>query len=530
MVDTDKSRDQLLLEIADLKQQVAAGAEALRQSEDELNIALEAAHMGTWEWDLRTGEIIHMAGIDRLLEPYRGTFSRTVESFLDCVHPDDRKMVAQSFDRAPEGADYDIEFRLGRSDGDVRWVRAQGLVFFDRSGEAIRMIGVLMDIDRSRGLEEQLRQAQKMEAVGRLAGGVAHEFNNQLMIIGGHSELLQLKMDPADPLKVDVGVIKQAVEHAALVTSRLLAFSRKQVVQPKVLDVNSLIADAEKMLRNLIGEDIDIITTFDIEPMHVRVDPVQIQQVIINLAINARDAMPRGGRFAVTTAAVDVDGTTRHVDLHPGAYTRVTVSDTGYGMDRETLAHIFEPFFTTKGPGRGTGLGLSTVYGIVEQNGGAIAVESEPGIGTTFEIYLPRVEAPSESPDESDLERTEPLGGSETILLVEDEEMVRKLICRVLSESGYNVLEADSGEEALRVCQTNADIHLVVTDVVMPGMDGRELAQQLRAMRPEIKIIYVSGYADVLSGPGELEPFLQKPFAPDAILDKVHDVLAAPGR
>ena len=506
--------------------------EALRQSEDRLRLALEAAQMGSWEWDLQTGEIAWSDNFDPLLGLAPGSFGGRSQNFLAQVHAEDREVLVRSINRTlEEGADYEIEFRLVWSDQTIRWARAQGRVFFDHTGRALRMVGVVMDITQHRLLEDQLRHAQRLETVGRLAGGVAHDFNNLLTVITGYSDLLLSSLGPDDPLRRELGEIKKAGNQAALLTARLLAFSRKQVVQPKVLNLNAVTINVEKMLRSLIGEDIEVITVAGEDLGNVKADPGQIEQIIMNLAVNARDAMPQGGKLRVETANVDLDETYSlwHANVRPGAYVSLAVSDTGSGMDQETLSHIFEPFFTTKAPDRGTGLGLSTVYGIVEHYNGGIEVDSEPGEGTVFRLYLPRVEEAVESAEEeeslAELDR-----GSEIILLVEDEDEVRKLARRVLVDRGYTLLEAGNGEEALLVCDAHQDsIDLMVADVVMPGMGGGELAERLSILRPQMKVLYISGYTDdAIVHHGVLESgkaFLQKPFTPTALARKVREVL-----
>jgi signal transduction histidine kinase len=381
-------------------------------------------------------------------------------------------------------------------------------------------------------LQEQLRQSQKMEAIGKLAGGVAHDFNNLLTVIQGYSELILKGLNPDNRLCQDVREILNASERASSLTRQLLAFSRKQVLQPKVLDLNLHVSNMDKMLRRMIGEDIELVTLLAKDLGRIKADPGQIEQVILNLAVNAKDAMLSGGKLTIQTANVELDENyaRSHIIVTPGNYVILSVSDTGVGMTPEIKERIFEPFFTTKEKGKGTGLGLSTVYGIVQQSGGNIWVYSEPGLGTTFKIYLPRIEEGTESLRPAAVS-TKPLGGSETILLVEDEEMVRKLACTVLEKNGYRVLEAPNGEEALRIAQEHSakQIHLMITDVVMPRMSGRELADCLESVRPEMKVLYMSGYTDdAIIHHGVLDPgiaYIQKPFAPDVLALKVREVL-----
>ncbi|MFH1742854.1 MAG: response regulator [bacterium] len=403
----------------------------------------------------------------------------------------------------------------------------------DPGGRLIGSVHIARDITEQKKLEQQLIQAQKMEAVGRLAGGIAHDFNNVLMVVTGYSEFVLRKLREDDPMREDVEEIKKAGERAATLTRQLLAFSRRQVLQPETLNLNTLIADMDKMLRHLIGEDIEVLTTLCPDLGQVKVDPGQIEQVIMNLAINARDAMPQGGKIIMETANVDLDEdyTRGHAGASPGPHVMLALSDTGCGMDAETRERVFEPFFTTKEKGKGTGLGLSTVYGIVKQSGGCIYLYSEPGKGATFKIYLPRVEEATESAKPKRTS-TGSYRGTETILLVEDEEVVRNLVSRMLKEHGYTVLEASSGSEALQMCaRREGPIHLLVTDVVMPGMSGRDLSERLSSERPEIKVLYMSGYTDnAIVQHGVLEEgvhFLQKPIMPEALARKVREVLDA---
>jgi signal transduction histidine kinase len=385
----------------------------------------------------------------------------------------------------------------------------------------------LTDLRRA---EEQLLHSQKLEALGRLAGGVAHDFNNLLTVIIGYGELILQKMPKEDPLRDRIEQIRAAGERAKTLTMQLLAFGRKQVLQPRVLDIHQVVRDAERILKRLIGEDIDLVTHLTSWEARVKVDPVQLEQVIINLVVNARDAMPRGGKVTIETACVHLNQeyTDRHPEVTPGSYVMLAVSDTGVGMSRETLSRVFEPFFTTKERGKGTGLGLAMAHGVVKQSGGHIWVYSELGQGTTFKIYFPRMEA--EAPRK---EATQPQGGelrgSETILLVEDEEMVRRMAKESLEEYGYRVLEAPGGDEALRICGSQGKIDLLLTDVVMPGWSGRDLAKRVSEEVAGVKVLYMSGYTeDAIVHHGVLEDgihFLQKPLTPMAIVRKVRDLL-----
>ena len=381
-------------------------------------------------------------------------------------------------------------------------------------------------------LEDMLRSAQKMEAIGRLTGGIAHDFNNLLGIINGYSELSLNGLKDGDPLLDNLKEIQAAGERAAALTHQLLAFRRKQILQPKVINLNDVIGQMERMLRRLIGEDIDLATFLEPGLGQVKADPGQMEQVIMNLAVNARDAMPEGGKLTIETKNVVLDrtGSDWAPDVQEGRYVMMAISDTGTGMDAKTMEHIFEPFFTTKEKGKGTGLGLSTVHGIVKQSGGHVSVYSEPERGTSVKVYLPRIDEEKAESSVSPNIPTASLSGSETILVVEDEERLRKLVCRVLREKGYTVLEASSGQEALRASAAHkGPIHLLATDVVMPELSGRETADILSLKRPETRVLYMSGYTDeAIVRHGILEEgvqFLPKPFTPEALARKVREVL-----
>ena len=403
----------------------------------------------------------------------------------------------------------------------------------NEQGKIRHFIAIKHDISERKRLEAQLFHARKMEAIGRLAGGVAHDFNNLLTIICGYSDLLLQSLMSSDPARGYVSEIKDAGERAASLTRQLLAFSRRQVVEPRVLDVNVIMAAMEKMLRRMAGEDIEFVTVLRAGSGLIKADQGQIEQTVMNLVVNARDAMPQGGKLIIETANVELDDAyaRSHIAVKPGPYVMLAVSDTGFGMDEETQAHIFEPFFTTKEQGRGTGLGLATVYAIIKQNGGNIWVYSEVGRGTTIKIYLPRVEdcsGQSEKPTSASRE----LRGSETILVVEDEEAVRSLVVGLLKAKGYTVLEAGRVDDALSVCLRHwGPIHLVLTDVVLPHMSGRDLADRLKPLCPGIRILYMSGYTqDAVASHGVIEPgatLLQKPFTSDILAGKVREVLDA---
>ncbi len=420
-----------------------------------------------------------------------------------------------------------------RSEGRRALLEVWGCPIRDSAGRVAYALAAFNDITERRKLEQQFRQAQKMEAVGRLAGGVAHDFNNILTGIIGYSDLLLRRLSPLDPLRPDLEEIRKLGDRAAGLTRQLLAFSRQQVLQPRVLDPNAIVSGIEKMLRRLIGEDVDLRMALGRDVGRVRADPGSLEQVVMNLAVNARDAMPKGGKLAIETANSEADEGTiaKHPGTRRGPHVLIAVTDTGTGMDPGTLAHLFEPFFTTKPQGKGTGLGLSTVYGIVQQSGGHVAVYSEPGRGSTFKVYLPRVDAPAEVALPAEAAPAE-LRGSETVLVVEDEAGLREIARRVLTEAGYRVLEGTNGREALVLAiHHEGPIHVLLTDVVMPEMSGPELVRKLQFARPDTRVLYTSGYtAHGALQNGSLAAgvaFLMKPFAPDALLRKVRDVLAA---
>jgi two-component system cell cycle sensor histidine kinase/response regulator CckA len=406
-----------------------------------------------------------------------------------------------------------------------------------------RIVVILSDItERKRAeeekaiLQEELRQSQKMEAVGRLAGGIAHDFNNLLTVISGNCELSLLKLKEGDPLKENIEEIKAAGDRATYLTWKLLAFSRRQILDTKVLDLNAVIRDLDKMLRRVIGEDVELVTLLSDSLGTVKTDPGWMEQVIINLAVNARDAMPSGGKLIVETTNVELDEYYAHGHgaVKPGRYVMLSVRDTGIGMSPEVREHLFEPFFTTKEKSKGTGLGLSTVYGIVMQSGGNICVYSEPGLGTTFKIYLPRLDEPLEEVGEK-MPREELPHGSETILVVEDQEDLRRLAVHVLKRQGYRVLETSCGEDALELSKERKEpIHMVLTDVVMPGMSGRQLVDQLLPLHPKMKVLYMSGYTEnEIVHDGVLEEgtnYIQKPFTLDGLTRQVREILGKDSR
>jgi PAS domain S-box-containing protein len=424
-----------------------------------------------------------------------------------------------------------MEITRRRKDGTPVTVSASVAPIHDGMGRVAGVLAIAHDLTGLRQLELQYRQAQKMEAVGRLAGGIAHDFNNLLTAILGITGLLLENLDPASPDRLDIAEIEKAAKRAAGLTRQLLVFSRQQVLEPRVLDLNNLVTNLERMLRRLIGEDVVLETRLDAERGLVRADPGHLEQAIVNLVVNARDAMPNGGHLTIGTTEADFETppTEPTVPVRPGAYVVLTVTDTGVGMDAATQARLFEPFFTTKEPGRGTGLGLATVYGIVKQSDGFIWAQSALGQGTTFKLLLPRVTDSPAMPEAARRPGTT-MGGTETILLVEDQEEVRTLITRILVDRGYVVLAATNGDQALELLQQHPHgIQLLLTDVVMPGLNGRELAQRVTAARDGLSVLYVSGYTgEAVLRHGLLEPgvaFLHKPFTPDVLARKVRQVL-----
>lgn len=453
----------------------------------------------------------------------------TTRPWIDFVHPDDvARTVAEAEHLIAGQATVSFENRYRTADGQWRWLSWK----VRTHAEEQLIYGAATDVTAHKLLAERLRQAEKMEAVGRLAGGVAHDFNNLLTVILGHSYTVHRRLPETHPLQQKVAEIQKAGQRAAALTGQLLAFSRKQVVQPRVLDLHTVIRDMEGMLHRLLGEDLEIRVLLQSALGHVEADASQMEQVIMNLALNARDAMPEGGKLTIETHDTELDGRSAELrSLPPGHYVMLAVSDTGCGMDDATRGHIFEPFFTTKEVGKGTGLGLSTVYGIVQQAGGAITVYSEPGQGTTFKMYLPRINGPVAVDDEA-VRQPAALECSATILLVEDEPSVRELTTDLLAELGCRVLAAANGPEALRVAADYAGaIDLLITDVVMPGLSGPDLAVRLTDTRPGLRVLYISGYTDhALLHRGTLAPgvsFLQKPFTAERLQVHVHQLLGS---
>jgi signal transduction histidine kinase len=452
--------------------------------------------------------------------------------FMEFVHPDDRDVVTAATRTASENCQpYDVEHRIVLRDGRVRWVHERANVLCDPQGRPLRMVGTVQDITDRRQLEEQLRQSQKMEAIGRLAGGIAHDLNNALTAIAGYAELALNEVDSGHAARADVEEIRRAAERAGSVTRQLLAFSRKQLLEPRVFDLNGTITSIARLLSRLLGPEVRVQTRLSTEPLSVLGDPGQVEQAVINLALNARDAMPGGGDLVLTTALDEVDEelARTNVPMKPGPYAVLRVADTGHGMSRDTQTHIFEPFFTTKDVGKGTGLGLSMVYGTLKQIGGFIFVDSEVDRGTTFRLYFPPAAAKAPAAAAVAPQREAQLRGAETLLIVEDEPSVRNLVASSLRNDGYRLLIAGSAEEALVMADAHdGAIHLLLTDAIMPGKSGLELATLMATRRPGLPVIVMSGYtADDLSVSGQSPPVgvLQKPFTPRDLRRRIREVL-----
>lgn len=520
-------------------------AQALRETRDKYALARFAGQVGVWDWDLDTNEI----SLDPILKSMLGYEDHEIRNHLQdwsrCIHPadKDRVLAAAAVHLGGLAPQYEVEHRMLHRDGSVRWFLARGTAVPNAHGFPCRLLGANMDITERKRLEEQLSLSQKMEVVGRLAGGIAHDFNNWMTIIGLSAKLVERQIPGVDVQREDrqwedelrhyVQRISAATERAGELTKRLLSLSRQEFVQPRVLDLNRAIEELARLLRRIIDEDIELSTAQAEDLWAVYMDPTQVDQLIMNLVLNARDAMPRGGTLTIETANVEL--TEAEVALRagaePGEYAMLAVSDTGVGMDASVQARIFEPFFTTKEPGQGTGLGLATVCNVVEQNKGQIRFETEVGQGTTFRIYLPRAK-PAGDRAPSPVVQVPSMRGTETILVAEDALGVREMLVRTLKSQGYQVLVASDGLQALQISRTHeGPIHLLVTDLVMPQMSGTELVEQMQPQRPETQVLYMSGYADrplvrqLVSD--EASAFLPKPFSAEVLTEKVRDVLDA---
>lgn len=523
---------------AESRRKWRATEEAREREQRRLAVALQATGAGVFEFTVPEGEEVffndrfaEMLGVERgELPPAQLLFAWVLER----VHPDDRERLEsyRTDFRAGRRPEVTLEVRMRHKDGSWRSV-ALFVAAASRgaSGSVTGVIGVMLDRTQERRMEEQFRQAQKMEAIGRLAGGIAHDFNNLLTVISNFGEFVLDGLPAESAVREDMEEVLKAARRAETLTGQLLAYSRSRPVTPTIMNVNDLVVDVDKMLRRLLGEGVELKTQLAPDLWEVRIDSGGLEQVVVNLVVNARDAMPDGGRLNIETANAKIGDEylmSRGVDVPPGQYVSISVSDNGMGMDAETQARLFEPFFTTKAAGQGTGLGLATCYGIVKQAEGYIWVYSEPGHGSTFKVLLPRVTSGAES----DVEPThsEKVRGDETILVVEDEEPVRKLVIRMLGMLGYTVLEATSAEEALEAARNaESPIHAVLTDVVMPDINGPELVAKLAEFQPRMKAVYMSGYTRGAIQMDETIVLVQKPFAPKELAGKLRDALDRPG-
>ncbi|MBM3777027.1 MAG: response regulator [Acidimicrobiia bacterium] len=506
----------------------------LSETRERMRFALDASGVGTWETELATGATVWSEVFERMHGVAAGGFAGTLEALLVLVHANDRESVRDRLAQARSNhGDLRYEYRVVRADGSTRWIASIGRTFYHDDGRPVRAAGIGIDITSQKEYEEHLRQVQRMESIGNLAGGVAHDFNNLLSVIDGYSHFLMERLAADAEAMADLREVRSAVTRASELTRQLLAFSRRQVLEPHVVSLNDLVGGLQKMLRRLIEENVRIECDLapGLPPVHV--DPGQIDQVLVNLAVNARDAMPDGGVLTIETSQVELraDDARRHEPLQPGPHVALSVRDTGSGMAPDVLARAFEPFFTTKPVGQGTGLGLATVYGIVRQSGGRIDVTSEPGAGTTFRLYFPAMTG-REPEKLSDL-RAPSAGttGTETLLVVEDDRTLRILDERILRRLGYEVLMAADGTEARRLCASHAGpVHVLLTDVIIPGGSGPALAEWIVRERPGIRVVYMSGYTDnTIAHHGVLAPgthFVQKPFTSDQLARKIREALS----
>ncbi|MGE0863434.1 MAG: ATP-binding protein [Vicinamibacterales bacterium] len=501
----------------------------LREAEERLQRAVSAGNVGLWDWNVVTGDVYFSPEWKHQLGYGDNDLRGHIDEWRDRLHPDDaaETLAAVAAHLARPDTSYDRQFRMRHKDGSYRSMLVRGQAITDDSGRPIRMLGSHVDVTDRVAMENQLRLAQRMEGVGRLAGGIAHDFNNALTVINNYAEMVIEGLPDDDPQLQRALTIRRAGGRAAQLTQQLLAFSRQQTLKPLLLNLRTIVDEMAPMLRRLIGEDIELATGGHAAPSCVNVDPSQIDQVIMNLVVNARDAMPDGGRLTitVTNSTLDESHDTERVRVQPGAYVELRVTDTGTGMAEPIRDRIFEPFFTTKEMGKGTGLGLPTVYGIVKQSGGYIFVDSEEGQGATFRIYLPAVAGVPES--HPSMTAGAAPRGSETLLIVEDDKDVRVLTALIATAAGYQVLTAASGREALSVVESVSEpVDLVLTDVIMPGMSGRRLAEQLYERWPATRVLFMSGYIDDqtrIMGPGE--QFISKPFTRGALLRKIRELL-----
>ena len=514
--------------------------EALRRSEERLRVAAECGNDLIYEWDIRTGALEWFGPVDERLGFQHGDIPRTLEAWERLIHPEDRAPMAAGIERHLRSRDsFQGEYRIRCKDGSYRIWSDRGTAMWDSEGVAYKWIGTASDVTEARRAEEalrikeeQLRQSQKLEAVGRLAGGIAHDFNNLLAAIMGYCELMLYRLEPEHPCRKEVGEILNGSDRAAGLIRQLLAFSRQEIPQPKVIHPNFIITSMERMLDHLLEENVELDIRLDENTGRVRMDPVQLEQVVMNLVLNARDAMPGGGSLLLSTGNVELTGDIpgAYGKVHAGPHVRISIADSGRGIDRENLQHIFDPFFTTKDKGKGSGLGLSTVYGIITQNQGCVLVETEVDKGSVFTCFLPLTE--EEAEEETEIKKA--LRSSsivpKTVLVVEDDDEVRGIVRDLLGQQGFMVLEARQGREALVLAENYTQpVHLLLTDVVMPGMGGKELADSLRKFMPTLRVLFMSGYTQDAAFRQEVaeggRAFIQKPFSMTALVGKIREVL-----
>jgi PAS domain S-box-containing protein len=525
----DKAR--LVRENRQYREHLEKTAEALRASEERYALAVQGSNDGIWDFDIATGKAYHSPRWSSILGYEENEIPASFKEWENRIHPDDHQRVMETNKAYLEGRIpvLEIEYRLRHKDGSYRWVLGRGACLRDPHGKPYRIAGSLTDITERKNLEQQLLQSQKMESVAVLAGGVAHEFNNLLTAITGYGQMLRENIPPDDELSQEsVGNVLKAADRAAELTTSLLAFSRKQIIKPQPVQVDSIISHSRTLIQRVIGDDIEFGVNFTDRTLLVKADMGQMEQVLTNLATNARDAMPQGGRLLITTSREVIrEGSEARYDVAaPGEYAVISVSDTGKGIDKD-LEKIFEPFYSTKTVGEGTGLGLSIAYGIIKQHSGSILVSSEPGKGTTFTIYLPLYEG--HACEENPRTPAPQAAGMKTVLVAEDEAIVRCFLKRMLERAGYKVIIADNGDEAVARFRANDDISLVLSDVVMPGKNGKEVLDEIRMLKPGIKVVFISGYAaDVIHDRGMLDEgtdLVQKPFNKNVLLQKVREIL-----
>jgi PAS domain S-box-containing protein len=524
------SKSDLEVRVAQRTAELGRAYEELREANEVREAVIHSSPLAIWAIDLEGNVTFWNPAAEEI---FGWNEEEVVGKPLPIVPPDQTEEYLRWLESFRRGDMVNgMERKRQRKDGTTIDVAIWTAPLRDRAGNARGTIAIDTDISQRKLLEEQFRQAQKLEAVGRLAGGVAHDFNNLLTIIQGYTEMIAMEAEEAPSLLEYANEIQYASERASGLTGQLLAFSRRQISQPKVLDLNEVVTHAMKMLRRIIGEDIEIASHLEPELGKVKVDPVHIDQVIMNLAVNARDAMPNGGRILLETSnyQLDAEYVGWHAGVEQGSYVMLAISDSGIGMTAETRSRLFEPFFTTKEAGKGTGLGLAIVYGVVKQAGGEIMVYSEPGKGTTFKIYLPMVDQPASF---AARERTTEIRGSGTVLVCEDDPKIRRLVAAMLTRQGYRVLTAEDPDQALQVATAEGEINLLLTDIVMPRISGVELARAMRQMRPGLRVLYMSGYTDNQMNDGwvldEDIPFLQKPFTASALASKVREAMAGGG-